>query len=100
MDPTTTASPTSSRGRAALSVITAGIAGGAILVGLAFAIDAVGGSPHAPTSGVVTSAPAMPSGASAPAYSADGRRGIEQAPGRTGFATPRSTGGELQLADF
>jgi hypothetical protein len=68
---TTTTAPTSSRGRTALSVITAGIAGGAILVGMAFAIEAVGGSSHAPTSGVVTSAPAVRFGASAPAYSAN-----------------------------
>jgi hypothetical protein len=70
MDTTTIASPTSSRGRTALSVITAGIACGAILAGMAFAIDALSGSSHAPTSERVTSAPVMPSGAFAPAYSA------------------------------
>jgi hypothetical protein len=71
MDTTTTTYAASSRGRTALSVITAGIAGGAVLVGMAFAIDAVGGSSHAPRSGVATSAPAMPPGASTPVYSAD-----------------------------
>ena len=69
MNATTTTSPASSRGRTALSVITAGIAGAAILVGAAVAIDAAGGS-HAPMSEVATSAPAMPAGAPTPVYSA------------------------------
>jgi short subunit dehydrogenase-like uncharacterized protein len=69
MNTTTTTSPSRSRGRTALSVITAGIAGAAVLVGMALAIDAVSGSSHAPMSGVTTSAPAMPPGALV--YSAD-----------------------------
>ena len=71
MDTTTSTAPASSRGRTALSVITAGIAGGAILGGMAFAIDSVSGSSHAPTSGVATSAPATPPAAYTPVYSAD-----------------------------
>ena len=70
MNTATTTSPSSSRARTALSVITAGIAGTAILVGAAVAIDAAGGSSHAPMSGVATSAPAMPAGAPTPVYSA------------------------------
>ena len=62
MNTTTTTPASSSRGRTALSVITAGIAGAAVLVGMALAIDA-NGSSDTPTAGVASSAPAMPSGA-------------------------------------
>jgi hypothetical protein len=71
MNTTTTTSPSSSHGHTALSVITAGIAGAAVLLGMALAIDAVSGSSHTPTSGMATSAPAMPPGAPTLAYSAD-----------------------------
>jgi hypothetical protein len=70
MNITTTKSPASSRSRTALSVVTAGIAGAAILIGAAVAIDAAGGSSHTPMAGVATSAPAMPPGAPTPVYSA------------------------------
>jgi hypothetical protein len=71
MNTATTTSPSSSRARTALSVITAGIAGAAVLVGMALAIDTVSDSSHAPTSGVAASAPAMPPGAPILVYSAD-----------------------------
>jgi hypothetical protein len=62
MNTTTTTPTSSSRGRTALSVIAAGITGAAVLVGMALAIDA-GGSSHAPTAGVATSAPGIAAGA-------------------------------------
>ena len=49
-----TTSRSGRRGRTALSVITAGITGGAILVGIAFAIDALNSDSHAPTSEMAT----------------------------------------------
>jgi hypothetical protein len=44
-------------------VITAGITGGAILVGIAFAIDALNSDSHAPTSEMATYAPTLQPGA-------------------------------------
>ena len=70
MNTTTTTSTASSRGRTAFNVVTAGIAGAAILVGAAIAIDLTAGSSHAPTSGATTSAPAMPPGAPTLVFSA------------------------------
>jgi hypothetical protein len=70
MNTTTTTPASSSRGRTALSVLAAGIAGAAVLVGTALGIDALSGSSPAPMAGVATSAPAVPSGAPILVYSA------------------------------
>jgi hypothetical protein len=51
------------RGRTALSVITAGTTGGAILVGIAFAIDALNSDSHAPSFEMATYAPTLQPGA-------------------------------------
>ena len=49
-----TTSPSGQRGRTALSVITAGIASGAVLVSMAFAIDALSTDAHGPTADTAT----------------------------------------------
>jgi hypothetical protein len=54
---TTTTTPHPTRSRTARNVLSAGIAGGAILVGMAFAIDALSNDSHLPTSEVTTHAP-------------------------------------------
>ena len=46
---TTTTTPHPTRSRTARNVLSAGIAGGAILVGMAFAIDALSNDSHLPT---------------------------------------------------
>jgi hypothetical protein len=59
---TTTTSRAARRGRTALSVITAGLATGAILVGMAFAVDTLGSESHATTAEVTTSAATLQPG--------------------------------------
>ena len=66
-----TTSRSGRRGRTALSVITAGITGGAILVGIAFAIDALNSDSHAPTSEMATYPPSLQPGAPNLVYNGD-----------------------------
>jgi hypothetical protein len=70
MNTTTATAPSSSRRRTALSVVTAGIVGAAVLAGIAFAIDTTGGTSDAPKTAVGASAPNVGSGASLFANSA------------------------------